>query len=178
MRTIRGRRTIMNFVSVSVLLLSAGVLALAALPQPDAGAGLIVGAAAANPPVRQEEAGQAAGEGGQWRRVRVVLASPYGPHTERARELPKPEQKAVDPTVVSALPERQDTPAFAKAPTNDPARLTSAAPRSQRFANQERPRHEKARPSTLARTNTVPEQPRVGRGAQTSYRIAAIDERP
>ena len=168
----------MNIVSVGVLLLLAGALALVALPQADVGPGLIVGAAAANPPARREAAGEGAREDGQWRRVRVVLASPYGSHTERARDLPKPEEKSIDPTVVSALPERQSARAFANDPSNHPAKVTSAAPRSQRFANLERSRHEKARPSTLARTNTVPEQPRGARGAQASYRIAAIDERP
>jgi hypothetical protein len=168
----------MNFVSVGVLLLSAGAVALAILPQPDVGAGLIVGAAAANPPVGQEEAAQGAGAGGQGRHVRVVLASPYGPHTERARELPRPEEKAVDPTVVSALPERQDAPAFAKDPSHHPAKVTSAAPHSQRAAERARSRHERAKPSTLARADTVPQQARVARGGQAGYRIAVIDERP
>jgi hypothetical protein len=163
----------MNFVSVGVLLLLAGALALVALPQADVGPGLIVGAAAANPPVRREEAG----EDGQWRRVRVVLASPYGRHTERARELSKPEEKAVDPTVVSALPERQSARAFADDPSNHPAKVTSAAPRSQRSAEpRERSRHEKAKPSTLARIDGGSE--RAARGGQANYRIAAIDERP
>jgi hypothetical protein len=168
----------MNSVSIGVLLLLAGALALVALPQADVGPGLIIGAAAANPPVRHQEAGQETREDAQGRRVRVVLASPYGPHTEKARELPKPEEKAVDPTVVSALPERQDAPAFAKDPSDHPVRVTPAAPRSRRFANPERSRHEKAKPSTLAHTNTVPEQPRLARGGQAGYRIAAIDERP
>ena len=90
----------MNVVAAGALLLSAGALALTALPPPDTGPGLIVtGAAAANPPVKQGV------EGGQWRQVRVVLASPYGPHTERALELPRRAEKAVDTMVVSALPE-------------------------------------------------------------------------
>jgi hypothetical protein len=153
----------MNILSAGVLLLSAGALALTALPSPDIGPGLVAGAAAAaSPPVKQEEAAQQPGEGGPLRPVRVVLASPYGPHTERARELPKREEKAVDTTVVSALPEREAAPAFANDPSNHPAKFTSA-PRSQRPAEaRERSRYEKAKPSTLARIDggqSVPLRP-------------------
>jgi hypothetical protein len=165
----------MNIVAAGALLLSAGALALTALPQPDIHPGLIVtGAAAANQPAKQEEGG----EGGQWRQVRVVLASPYGPHTERAREVPKRAEKAVDTMVVSALPE-PDEPAFANDPSNHPAKIISAAPRSQRSAKPtERAPYVKGKSSTLARIDAVSEQASAARGGQASYRIAAIDERP
>jgi hypothetical protein len=170
----------MNVVSASVLLLSAGALGLSALPEPDLSRRLATtGVAETKPPVRLDEAGQRRGEGGRWRRVRVVLASPYGPHTETVEDRPKRVEERVDMSVVSALPEQQKKPAIAAAASNQAAKITSVASHSDGSAERpERRRHAKAKSPSPKRIDARSELSRADKGSPSSYRVATMDERP
>jgi hypothetical protein len=162
----------MNFASAFVWLMSAGVLALAALPAREQ---IPRRAEAANVASAKSEIKRGRDDAGQRRHIRVVLPSPYATHAEAIQERPKP----VDTMVVSALPDPRDVPARAEARSSYPSKVAPFAPRSRPLVGgRDDKRQAKARAPTVKRIDAGLEPSRADSSNRVSYRMVAMDERP
>jgi hypothetical protein len=174
----------MNVVTAFVWLMSAGVLAIAAVPQrqeaiPHHADGASV--APAKPEVKRERE-----DAGQRRRVRVVLTSPYEAHRRsnpRPREVNQKPPERVDPMVVSALSDRKEASVRAEASSSRPSDIVPVASRSRASAvKREHRRQARAHPTgkksvhAAAMASRVEERKRVSVGPHVM--VATIDQRP
>jgi hypothetical protein len=170
----------MNVATAFVWLMSAGVLAIAAVPQRpealprDAGAGV----APAKPEVRRERE-----DTGQGRRVRVVLASPYEAHRQSnlmPREVKRPPER-VDTMTVSALPDRRGASVRAEVSSSRSSDVVPAASRS-RASVVKRGHRRQARANPRGRrsvhTSVMVSRAAEGKRASSHVMVATIDQRP
>jgi uncharacterized protein DUF3309 len=162
----------MNFASAFVWLMSAGVLALAALPAREQ---IPRSAEAANAASAKSEIKRERDDAGQRRRIRVVLSSPYATHADAIQEPPK----VVDKLAVSALPDLRDVAARAEARSSYPSKVAPLAPRSRPLVGgRDDRRQAKARAPTLKRADAGLEPVSADKSNRRSYRMVTLDERP
>ena len=125
----------MNVATAFVWLMSAGVLALAAVPQRQEALPHDADGASAAPAKREVKRERE--DTGQRRRVRVVLTSPYEAHRQSnpmPREVNQKPPERVDPMVVSALSDRKEASVRAEALSSHPSKAVPVAPRSRAAA--------------------------------------------
>jgi hypothetical protein len=162
----------MNFASSFVWLMSAGVLALAVLPEREP---IPRRAEAASVASAKSEMKRERDDAGQRRHIRVVLSSPYATHAEAIQERPK----LVDTMAVSALPDPRDLPARAEARSSYPSKVAPFAPRSRALVGGETIGDKrKPKAPTVNRIDAELEPSRADSSNRVSYRMVTMDERP
>jgi hypothetical protein len=174
----------MNVATAFVWLMSAGVLAIAAAPQPQEALprdAARVSVVPAEPDVRWDRE-----EWDRRRRVRVVLASPYEAHRRSnpmSREVNHKPSERVDTMVVSALSDGKQAPLRAAASSSRPSDVVPAASRSWASAvKRDHRRQARAHPTggksvhAAAKVSRGEERKRASVGPHVM--VAAIDQRP
>jgi hypothetical protein len=170
----------MNVVTAFVWLMSAGVLAIAAVPQrqeaiPHHADGASV--APAKPEVKRERE-----DAGQRRRVRVVLTSPYEAHRRSnpmPREVNQKPPERVDPMVVSALSDRKEASVRDEGSSSRTSGVVPVASRSRASVVREHSRQTRANPTGRKGVHAaMVSRAAEGKRVSSQVMVATIDQRP